>query len=52
VVLEGEVADVAAKKRALEAAASVEGVDGIVDRLRAWSSPAAWARSKLPCATA
>lgn len=34
VVLEGEVADVAAKKLALEAAASVEGVDGIVDRLR------------------
>jgi osmotically-inducible protein OsmY len=34
VVLEGEVADVAAKKLALEAAASVPGVDGIVDRLR------------------
>ena len=34
VVLEGEVADVAAKKRALELAASVPGVDGIVDRLR------------------
>ena len=34
VVLEGEVADVAAKKLALAAAASVEGVDGIVDRLR------------------
>lgn len=34
VVLEGEVADVAAKKLALELAASVSGVDGIVDRLR------------------
>jgi osmotically-inducible protein OsmY len=34
VVLEGEVADVAAKKLALELAASVRGVDGIVDRLR------------------
>jgi osmotically-inducible protein OsmY len=34
VVLEGEVADVAAKKLALGAAASVAGVDGIVDRLR------------------
>lgn len=34
VVLEGEVADVAAKKLALELAASVAGVDGIVDRLR------------------
>lgn len=34
VVLQGEVADVAAKKRALELAASVAGVDGIVDRLR------------------
>jgi osmotically-inducible protein OsmY len=34
VVLEGEVADVAAKKLALELAASVQGVDGIVDRLR------------------
>ena len=34
VVLEGEVADVAAKKLALELAASVKGVDGIVDRLR------------------
>jgi len=34
VVLQGEVADVAAKKRALELAASVSGVDGIVDRLR------------------
>jgi osmotically-inducible protein OsmY len=34
VVLEGEVADVAAKKLALELAASVAGVDGVVDRLR------------------
>jgi len=34
VVLEGEVADVAAKKLALGAAASVAGVHGIVDRLR------------------
>lgn len=34
VVLEGEVADVAAKKLALKLAASVAGVDGIVDRLR------------------
>ena len=34
VVLEGEVADVAAKKLALDLAASVPGVDGIVDRLR------------------
>jgi osmotically-inducible protein OsmY len=34
VVLEGEVADVAAKKLVLELAASVQGVDGIVDRLR------------------
>lgn len=34
VVLEGEVADVAAKKLALELAASVRGVDRIVDRLR------------------
>ncbi|TAK85144.1 MAG: BON domain-containing protein [Betaproteobacteria bacterium] len=34
VVLQGEVADVAAKKRALELAASVAGVDGVVDRLR------------------
>jgi osmotically-inducible protein OsmY len=33
-VLEGELADVAAKKLALGAAASVPGVDGIVDRLR------------------
>jgi len=34
VVLEGELPDVAAKKLALERAASVRGVDGIVDRLR------------------
>lgn len=34
VVLEGEVADVAAKKIALDLAASVRGVRGIVDRLR------------------
>jgi osmotically-inducible protein OsmY len=34
VVLEGEVANVAAKKLALRLAASVDGVDGIVDRLR------------------
>jgi osmotically-inducible protein OsmY len=34
VVLQGELADVAAKKLALELAASVPGVDGIVDRLR------------------
>jgi len=34
VTLEGEVADVAAKKLALELAASVRGVRGIVDRLR------------------
>jgi len=34
VLLEGEVADVAAKKLALKLAASVAGVDGIVDRLR------------------
>ena len=34
VVLEGELADVAAKKLALELAASVGGVSGIVDRLR------------------
>jgi osmotically-inducible protein OsmY len=34
VVLEGEVADVAAKKLALEAAAGAEGVRGVVDRLR------------------
>lgn len=34
VTLDGEVADVAAKKLALEATASVSGVSGIVDRLR------------------
>lgn len=34
VTLEGEVADVAAKKLALELAASVRGVRGVVDRLR------------------
>ena len=34
VVLEGELADVAAKKLALGLAASVRGVSGIVDRLR------------------
>jgi osmotically-inducible protein OsmY len=34
VVLEGELADVAAKKIALDLAASVRGVSGIVDRLR------------------
>jgi osmotically-inducible protein OsmY len=34
VTLEGEVADVAAKKLALELAASVNGVRGVVDRLR------------------
>jgi osmotically-inducible protein OsmY len=34
VTLEGEVADVAAKKLALEAAAAAEGVSGVVDRLR------------------
>lgn len=34
VVLEGEVGDVAAKKLALRLAASVRGVNGIVDRLR------------------
>lgn len=33
-LLEGEVADVAAKKRALEAAAALPRVSGIVDRLR------------------
>ncbi|MEW5881906.1 MAG: BON domain-containing protein, partial [Pseudomonadota bacterium] len=33
VVLEGEVADLAAKKLALELAASVPGVRGVVDRL-------------------
>ena len=34
ITLEGEVADVAARKLALQAAASVPGVSGIVDRLR------------------
>lgn len=34
VVLEGELADIAAKKLALDLAASVRGVSGIVDRLR------------------
>lgn len=34
VVLEGEVEDIAAKKLALELAASVEGIRGVVDRLR------------------
>jgi osmotically-inducible protein OsmY len=34
VTLEGEVGDIAAKKLALELAASVQGVRGIVDRLR------------------
>lgn len=34
VVLEGELADVAAKKMALSLAGSVNGVNGIVDRLR------------------
>ena len=34
VVLDGELSDVGAKKLALEAAASVRGVDGVVDRLR------------------
>lgn len=34
VTLEGEVADVAAKKLALELAAAVPGVRGVVDRLR------------------
>ena len=34
VTLEGEVADVAAKKLALELAATVDGVRGVVDRLR------------------
>ncbi len=33
-IIEGEVADVAAKKLALECAAAVAGVSGIVDRLR------------------
>jgi osmotically-inducible protein OsmY len=34
VTLEGEVADIAAKKLALEAAARVQGVGGVLDRLR------------------
>lgn len=34
VTLEGEVADIAAKKLALEAAAKADGVKGVVDRLR------------------
>ena len=34
VALEGELADVAAKKLALDLAASVGGVSGVVDRLR------------------
>jgi osmotically-inducible protein OsmY len=34
VTLEGEVADIAAKKLALEATARVKGVGGIIDRLR------------------
>jgi osmotically-inducible protein OsmY len=34
VVLEGEVEDIAAKKLALELAASVDGIRGVVDRLR------------------
>jgi osmotically-inducible protein OsmY len=34
VILDGEVADVAAKKLALELAGAVEGVRGVVDRLR------------------
>ena len=34
VVLEGEVEDIAAKKLALEHAAAVEGIRGVVDRLR------------------
>ncbi|HEV8110989.1 MAG TPA: BON domain-containing protein [Burkholderiales bacterium] len=34
VVLDGELPDVGAKKLALELAASVRGVDGVVDRLR------------------
>jgi osmotically-inducible protein OsmY len=34
VILEGEVADVAAKKLALELAGAVQGVRGVVDRLR------------------
>jgi osmotically-inducible protein OsmY len=34
VTLEGEVADIAAKKLALEAVARVQGVGGVIDRLR------------------
>src|SRR3989304_7357562 len=34
VVLEGEVENIAAKKLALELAASVNGIRGVVDRLR------------------
>lgn len=34
VVMEGEVADIAAKKLALEAAGAIEGTRGVVDRLR------------------
>lgn len=34
ITLEGEVADIAAKKLALEAAAKADGVKGVVDRLR------------------
>ena len=34
VVLEGEVEDIAAKKLALEHAGAVEGIRGVVDRLR------------------
>src|SRR5688500_18524038 len=33
-ILEGEVEDIAAKKLALERAAAVPGVEGLVDRLR------------------
>lgn len=33
-VMEGELADVAAKKLALERAAAIPGIDGIVDRIR------------------
>ncbi len=34
VVMEGEVADIAAKKLALEAAGAIEGTRGVIDRLR------------------
>ena len=37
--LEGEVEDITAKKKALEATAAVRGVAGIVDRLRLVSTP-------------